>query len=468
MKRLFFAALFAAFAASRFCHVAVLWTEEDLPMAAAIQMLGGKVLYREVWFDKPPLVPAVYLLWGAQAGWLLRLAGALYAFGVCLLVYRCASRVWSEREGLLSAGLLGFFLTFGIPAAVIPLASDLLMLAPHIAAVYLAWQGRPFLSGVLAGVAFLFSSKAVFVLAACALWQYRALPRLALGFLVPNAAALGWLWARGALGDYYEQVWSLGFLYARNTFVESPVLTGLKRTANWLGFHTALALGAAWYWLREQKPGRLRFALWAALSLGGVAAGWRFFPRYYFLLLPAMVLAASRGFALLGRRRAAAALALSLVVPLVRFGPRYVLLARDAVSGQPSEWRDVAMDRDSRAAARLVTKRARPGDTLFVWGYRPDLYIYTRLPAASRFLESQPLSGVLADRHLFESESVAPEWAGRNREELVRSRPAFIVDGLGRLNPRLAIESYPDLRPWLAGYERVAATPFTVVYKRTN
>jgi hypothetical protein len=462
MKRLFFAALLAGLAAGRFCHTGVLWTEEDLPMAAALQMLGGKALYRDVWFDKPPLVPAVYLLWGAQMGWMLRLAGALYAFAACVLIYRFASRLWSEREGMLAAGLLGFFLTFGIPSAVIPLASDLLMLAPHIAAVYLAWRGRPLLSGALAGVAFLFSSKAVFVLAACALWQYRALPQLALGFLIPNAAALGWLWTRGALGDYYEQVWRLGFLYAGSTFVENPVVAGLKRTLNWTGFHAALAAGAVWYWLRERKPERLRIALWAALALAGVAAGWRFFPRYYFLLLPVMVLAAARGFTLMPRWTAAVVLALALAVPLARFGPRYVLLARSA------EWRDVAMDRDSRATARLVNEQARPGNTLFVWGYRPDLYIYTRLPAATRFLESQPLSGVLADRHLFESDSVAPEWARRNREELMRSKPDFIVDGLGRYNPRLAIDAYADLKPWLSNYEPAGGTGFTKIYRRVT
>jgi hypothetical protein len=81
-------------------------------------------------------------------------------------------------------------------------------------------------------------------------------------------------------------------------------------------------------------------------------------------------------------------------------------------------------------------------------------------------VESQPLSGVLADRHLFESDSVAPEWARRNREELMRSRPSFIVDGLGQYNSRLAIESYVDLRPWLADYERVEGTEFTVIYRR--
>jgi hypothetical protein len=197
------------------------------------------------------------------------------------------------------------------------------------------------------------------------------------------------------------------------------------------------------------------------LSLAAVAAGWRFFPRYYFQLLPVMALVASRGLVLLGKRRAVLVL-LTLAVPLARFGPRYVLLA----AGRSAEWSDTAMDRDSRAAAKLVLERARPGDTLFVWGYRPELFVYTRMAAASRYLESQPLSGVPADRHLFQSGSVAPEWAKGNREELVRSRPDFLVDGLVRYNPRLGIEKYDDLRAWLAGYERVEGTPFTIVYRR--
>ena len=64
--------LFALLAAARLCHIGILWAEEDLPLAAAAQMHAGKMLYRDIWFDKPPLLPAVYLLWRAQAGWPLR------------------------------------------------------------------------------------------------------------------------------------------------------------------------------------------------------------------------------------------------------------------------------------------------------------------------------------------------------------------------------------------------------------
>ena len=459
-KRVFFPLLCAALAASRFCHLRILWTEEDLPLAAARQMLAGSVLYRGVWFDKPPLVPAVYLLWGAQIGWPLRLAGTLFALLACVLIYRFASRLWGEREGLLAGGLLGFFLIFAIPAAVIPLAADLLMLVPHIAAVYLAWRRRPLLSGAAAGVAFLFNAKALFVLAACAIFDLRAIAWLALGFAIPNAAAVAWLAATGALRDCYEQVWRLGSLYASNTFVGNPLREGAIRTANWMGFHAALVLGAAWFWFRERRPERRQFALWAALSLASVAAGWRFFPRYYFALLPVMVLGAARGLVLLGRPCATIVL-LVLIIPLARFGPRYGSLA----TGHEAAWSDVALDQDSRAAARLILERAHPGDTLFVWGYRPDLFVYTRMPAATRFLESQPLSGVFADRHLFQTDAVAPEWTRRNRAELVRSRPSFVVDGLAAFQPSLGIENYPDLRPWLTQYEITDRTPWTVIYR---
>ena len=98
--RLFFLLLFALLVAARMCHVEILWEGDGLPMAAARQMLGGKAIYRDIWFDKPPLVPSVYLLWGARAGWPLRLAGAIYALLACWIAFRFARDLWSRREGL--------------------------------------------------------------------------------------------------------------------------------------------------------------------------------------------------------------------------------------------------------------------------------------------------------------------------------------------------------------------------------
>src|SRR5580658_5634603 len=163
-------------------HAGVLWEGDDLPLAAALQMSRGSVLYRDVWFDKPPLVAAVYLLWGAKSGVALRVAGAIYAWIACVIAYLIAARLWTQREGYWAAGLMGFFLTFDTHSAVVPLAADSLLLVPHLAAVFLASRKRAFWAGVAAGIGFLFNAKGVFVLAACALFGWPDLVPLAAGF----------------------------------------------------------------------------------------------------------------------------------------------------------------------------------------------------------------------------------------------------------------------------------------------
>ena len=468
----FFLLLFAITLALRLCHSHILWADEDYHLAAAIQILHGKLLYRDLWYDKPPLAAWVYAALGAFPGWPLRLFDAFYILAVCAAMYCFARDVWSQREGFIAAGLLGFFLNFDHASAVIPVAPDLFLMLPHIAAVHCAWRKKAFQAGLWSGVAFLFHTKGVFVLAMCALLAWRSFAPLAAGFLIPNAAALAVLGWGGALNEYARQVWQWGLAYARTSPLENPAWNAVRRTLDWFGFHAVLAIGAISLWWKERTRGQWWIAAWCVLSFAGVALGAQFAPRYFLQLLPPLVLAAARGLALVlqdaGARRtriAWAAVAIAALVPLVRFGPRYLLLAHDLITGRAPAWSDVILDQDSQAAAALVNERKNEGDTLFVWGYRPGVFVYTRLTAASMFWDSQPLTGVPADRHLFDSRPILPEMAAQNRALLVTSHPAFIVDGLSALNPRLSMRNYPELRAWLRDYSLVARTDLSAVYR---
>jgi hypothetical protein len=146
-----------------------------------------------------------------------------------------------------------------------------------------------------------------------------------------------------------------------------------------------------------------------------------------------------------------------MAVPLVRFTPRYVSLAN---------WNDLALDRDSREASRIALADAPPGGSLYVWGYRPEMYVYTGLRPATRFLDSQAMTGVPADRHLTQSTVVLTKGTREAREELARSRPDVLIDGLGLYNPALTMDHYAELRPWLEEYREVARTKGSVVYVR--
>ncbi|HEV2201541.1 MAG TPA: hypothetical protein VGR73_17105 [Bryobacteraceae bacterium] len=477
---LLFTALFAILAAARLCHTDILWSDEDYHQAAALQVLHGKALYRDLWYDKPPLNVAVYLLFGASGGALLRLASAVYALLVCWSAFLFASRVWSRREGRIAASLAAFFLIFYFPAAAITLEPDTLMILPQLWAVNFAWQRRFFAAGLVTGVAALLNVKGVFVLAACVTFEWTEIGWLVLGFLIPNVAGFAWLASQGELSGYAEQVWRWGLLY---TGSGATLTGGLARAAGWAGFHAALLLAAVLCWW-EERASRMRFIGWTIISLGASAIGGRFLPRYMEQLLPPLIVAASRGFTLagalsnVGRRRVLeAALGAALAIPLARFGPRYVLLAAETLQGKPHEWIDTAMDRDSRAAARILSNQLRfvpaapgsiPAPTLFVWGYRPNIFVYTGFVAASRFWDSQPLTGVPADRHLLDERPVDAAWAAENRAELARSRPDFIADGLSLYNPRLDIHRYPDLAQWLAAYCEVGRTTGTILYRRCD
>ncbi|HYA17928.1 MAG TPA: hypothetical protein VEF06_10700, partial [Bryobacteraceae bacterium] len=101
----FWASLAALLIAAHLAHSGYLWEGDVLPAAAALEMKRGSLLYRDVWYDKPPLVPAICLLWGARIGAALRLGGAVYGFAACVLAYAFAARAWTRREGYWAAAL---------------------------------------------------------------------------------------------------------------------------------------------------------------------------------------------------------------------------------------------------------------------------------------------------------------------------------------------------------------------------
>jgi len=292
-----------------------------------------------------------------------------------------------------------------------------------------------------------------------------------LGFALPSIAAGALARLTGIWPGYVEQVWRWGWIYAAQSPVTHPVEVGVVRTLDWLGFHVALAGSAVFALSYLSRYDRWKLLSWLALSFGAVCLGTRFAPHYFLQLLPAMVVVASRGIVLAWRKYpkpAGTFLAIALLVPFVRFAPRYVALAYDNLLGRGPRWSDVVMDLDSRAAADKIRALARPGDTLFVWGYRPDIYVYTRLPSDGKFWDSQPLTGVPADRHLHVRDAIYGGPAAQNRRELMQSHPTWLVDGLGPLNPSLKPEVYPDLRPWLANYKVMGRTRLSVIYRRVN
>ena len=441
---------------SRLAHQNILWIEEAYGIAAARELVAGKELYREIWFDKPPGYALYYASFGAQTGFVLRLIASLFVLLTAWTASVAAGNLWSSRERTPAFVFTCFALTFWIPSAVQAVTPDLLILPLLLGSLGALLACQPLLAGVLAGLALWCNSKSLLLSAPLLMWctEIREIVTLLAGYIGVQLSGL-LLLDRPA---YFAQVWAWGIGYSRDSFVTSPAVEFFRRTGGWAWFHSSLLLSALLSARHE-----LRLVLWVAAGLAAVCAGTRFFPRYYFALLPPIILLASRGWTISGRRTRVVILALA-TIPSLRFGPKYVELL--TTPGAAESWSDLTMMLDSRLAARLLSDLAKPGSTLLVWGYRPDIYVFSGLPAGTPYLDSQALNGVLADRHLTKSNATFPDLARANRRQLVRSStPSYIVDGLGPLNPSLAVDRYEDLRPLLSQYRVVAKTALCIIYE---
>jgi hypothetical protein len=271
--------------------------------------------------------------------------------------------------------------------------------------------------------------------------------------------------------------------------------------------------------------------LWFAVSFVGMSVGGRFFGHYFFQVLPALCLIGARGVTGIldaptgeeggGRSRHGAAgeqrrprrmiwrpvllalLVIGFVVTVVRFHTRTAQLAGDWLRGTPSVGRrmwyhDRLNDEERQVAATVLNldlepagaavRRGReamrrggprerapegPSDYLFVWGYRPEIYYWSGLLPASKYLSTQPLTGVPADVHYLKSDyhRVLDERdtaAARQElaQELLQVRPEYIVDELGFFNGDLAMARYGEYGELLRGYKMIGTVERFIVYRR--
>src|SRR5436190_4052906 len=113
--------------------------DELLWAVSAREFLAGKMLYRDVWLDKPPgatlIYAGVFALTGVKMV-AIRIFAPLYVFVTALVVRAIAKLIFDERVGWLAAFLFSFLSINYFPEDMILLNTELLMLLPCCAATW--------------------------------------------------------------------------------------------------------------------------------------------------------------------------------------------------------------------------------------------------------------------------------------------------------------------------------------------
>lgn len=469
--------------------------DQALFVYAGDAIARGKTLYVDVWDVKPPGVFWVYALAtrlpfeprsirAFDLAWALATVTAIYALG---------RHLWGRTEGTV-AGLM-YGLVYVTASGYWNMAQpDSFLVLPVVIAV-LAWEGgvpggqtrSALLAGFLLGIAFQFRSVAALIPVALVLrdvcmagrgraWTRRTGAAL-LGFAAFQILTLLDLAIGGAVDEYLfaqfrfaRNYAGLGGPYAYDRFTLGNYLSGLRGSLMWftasrlLLVAPALAAVLIGGVLRADRAVRLCTLLLATTVLG-VAVQAKFFIYHWHPVLPFLALLAGWAWAVLWRElrgrfaQAQAAVALTgVALALVFFTPQVtdpgvrewqdlVRFARD-----PS-YRSIYYDRfglrghgtysfrASEEVGNYVAARSRPGETVFVWGYDPNLYLVSKRASASRFLSLLPLMTTFT-----------PEaWKREFVADLESKRPAFILIQRGE-NARWISGRADDSAEWVTEF----------------
>jgi hypothetical protein len=462
----------------------------------ADRCLRGDVLYRDVYFDKPPMTVATYAL-------------AQVAFGRTMTAIRILDLLWASACAVLVASIGARLVPRGGRA--LPLLSAVLfayswagldywnaaqaegwLLLPTLLSVWLVLRVRPggdggrsglmrgaAGAGAAAAFAFLFKYTAGLGIVVPAVLAFGAArtPRerrgacvaLAAGFAVPVLAALLALGVAGAFDGFLDSQarWLSRYAGVReDTGFASAIrqFTGYFRAAYPLPALLGVT-GAAWTVARLLAPGRRRevlrvpalLGLWTAASALGVILQGKYFVYHFLPMVPPLALlgawcAVDALGALRDRVRAPAlprALAAALLIGLL-LAPSYRARIRDLldVAGgavpRQEYWARPAFAtldfslRDDLRLVRFLEQRTRSGDRVDIWGFEPLVNWLADRPPVGRFAYNVPLAGAahlpaLRREYVTTLRSDPPEWFVVQRGDAIPFTVGHAEDSQGRL-----------------------------------
>jgi len=424
--------------------------DEGVYATIAQGVLDGKVPYRDLFDNKPPLVYAWYsasfLLFG-ESVIAPRLLASLCLSATALAVYHQARLVLPKGAASIAAIL--FAISTGLPWVALHANTEAYMLLPLMSSLMFFTLGMKdgrlrwfFIAGLFAGLAIMTKQVAMWNLLALAMvalvWHRRtaethwraiaptfwlfagtllSLGVVALPFALTGAlddflyANLSYNWVYVGFLSMADRVANAGYGMLFFCVVAAPFVAG------------ALA-GLFVIWKRRGSVTDYVLLLWALASAIGVASGGRFFPHYFLQLMPS--LAVLTGILVYDRfvndrehvvSKPAWIAATFLIVLSIGTTTVIYLAPRAAEQGVGVEsvYHQKEWEESSQELGLYIKERTAPDDVIFNYGRESQLYFYAdRQPAIPYFydwvlqFDAVPIEEVLA--------------------ELEVTRPVYIVD----------------------------------------
>jgi len=414
-----------------------IWSiDEALYAVMGQEILNGSLPYQDTMDHKPPLLfyyfALIFWIGGEGNMFLAHLVQLGVVALVCWTLFKIGTLLGDRKIGWWAALFYAIFSAAGIPSDFLAVNAEFLMVLPLSLAVLLLFSSdqkfslwKDFLGGVSLGIAFLFKYQAGINLFLTLLYLGILCPILLakdptlfkahkgrrmghfvcrsilymVGFSVPIIFLLFYFWSKGILAEFYFWGWAYNFSYINQgvsylswdyyflKFLGRTSLIALGGFLVWFlgikqGFHTLRSFAKS---LKGHGPHDslllLFCVLWFLISFIPVSMGGRFFWHYFIQLIPPLcLLAAMQANKFWNHKRYRPVLIFFSLLPLLIFMPK----------STSKIWEK---KKNFEIVGEYVRKNSNPEDRIFIWGFWPRAYYFSKRRPASRFLYCDFLTG---------------------------------------------------------------------------
>lgn len=378
--------------------------DEGIYQVIGDSLNNGKLLYTEIFDNKPPLLYWLYAILNSDQ-FTVRLASLLFGLFSVIIFFFLSKKLFKEsRIHILTTFI--FAVLFGLPMYEGNIANaENFMLFPILASAFFIINQKRFLvAGLLLGLAFLFKIVAIFDFAAflifCFIVNFDSLKKevkifpFVFGFSLPIIAVTIFFISNGTFTDFLKAALFTNISYVSwgNNIGNLPFLLILKLIV--LGIFTL-------YIFTKRKifgKSALFILLWLAFSLFNALFSQRPYTHYVLVLISSLSLMI--GLVLSDKKHQKIFfifLLISLVVLIKVFGtPKpqkniyyyqnfisYVYGAKTMMQYQAFFDRNTPVDYE---IARFIRPKLRENDTIFVWGNNAQLYKMVGVVAPTKYV----------------------------------------------------------------------------------
>jgi len=434
--------------------------DEGIYETIGLALRKGRILYTQIWDNKPPLLYYTYALVHSNQ-FLVRSLSLFVGVATLITFFILAKKIFTNK---ITAGIATGVLVilFGLPSyeGNIANAENFMMLPIIIAGLFiysLVDKSRPAsggylntkslaIAGLLLGVAFLYKIVAIFDFSAFFIfliittfgnkfsikivikyisenWQRFLI--FALCFLIPFLLSAFYFLIVGGLGEYIHAVFqsTVGYVGYKNTFI---IPQGLLITKILL-----LSFVIVFLFIKRQKFAKstLFVLLWIGFSLFNSFFSQRPYTHYLIVLIPSFALLIGKIHA--SREKMPTTIIFAILAVILSFTAihyfnhwdskgtiNYYVNFAEFVTGKKSisnynSFFDRKTTRDTEIV-NYINTHSKSTPSLFVWGNSAQLYPQTNSLPPGRFTVAYHISGIKA----YEKET---------REALAKNYPQFIV-----------------------------------------